>query len=70
MRNLERLSTQVVRNAEYFDATIGADAMFADAGGSADGAAGLMQVTFDNDGGTSVMDFDVQRDKGCYFLRY
>jgi len=70
MRNLERLSSQVVRNAEYFDASIGAASLYADAGASVDGAAGLMQVTFDNDGATTVMDFDVQRDKGCYFLRY
>jgi len=70
MKKLERLSNHVVRNAEYFDATIGGDAMFADAGASIDGAAGVMQVSFDNDGTTTVMDFDVQRDQGCYFLRY
>lgn len=70
MSRLERLSEQVVTDAEYFDATIGGQLMFADAGGAVDGAAGLMQVTFDNGDGTSVMDFDVQRDKGCYFLRY
>lgn len=70
MSKLERLSVQTMRDAEYFDASIGGQVMFADASGSADGAAGLMQVTFDNDAGTSVMDFDVQRDDGCYFLRY
>lgn len=70
MMKLEGLATQVVRNAEYFDATIGGQAMFADAGGASDGPAGLMQVTFDNGDGTMVLDFDVQRDQGCYFLRY
>lgn len=70
MSELERLTAQVVMDAEYFDATIGGQLMFADASGSIDGPAGLMQVTFDNGPGTSVMDFDVQRDQGCYFLRY
>ena len=70
MAKLERLSGQVVTDAEYFDATIGGQAMYADAGTAVDGAAGLMQVTFDNGDGTSVMDFDVQRDQGCYFLQY
>ena len=70
MAKLERLSGQVVTDAEYFDATIGGQAMYADAGTAVDGAAGLMQVTFDNGDGTSVMDFNVQRDQGCYFLQY
>lgn len=71
MMKLEGLATQLVSDAEYFDATIGGQIMFADAGGTTtDGPAGLMQVTFDNGTGTTVMDFDVQRDQGCYFLRY
>lgn len=70
MAQLERLSQQAVVDAEYFDATIGGNVLYADASGAVDGAAGLMQVTFDNGQGTSVMDFDVQRDEGCYFLRY
>ena len=70
MAQLERLASRVVTDAEYFDATIGGQALYADAGGGADGAAGLMQVTFDDGHGASVMDFDVQRDEGCYFLRY
>lgn len=70
MMKLEGLATQTISNAEYFDATIGGQTMFADAGGASDGPAGLMQVTFDNGDGTMVLDFDVQRDQGCYFLRY
>lgn len=70
MSKLERLSEQVVTDAEYFDASIGGEVMLADAGGSTSGSAGLMQVTLDNGNGTSVMDFDVQRNQGCYFLRY
>lgn len=70
MLQLEQLSRQVVTDAEYFDATIGGQVLYADASGAGDGAAGMMQVTFDNGRGTTVMDFDVQRDEGCYFLRY
>ena len=70
MLQLEQLSRQVVTDAEYFDATIGGQVLYADARGAGDGAAGMMQVTFDNGRGTTVMDFDVQRDEGCYFLRY
>lgn len=70
MSKLERLSEQVVTDAEYFDASIGGQVLFADAGVSTSSSAGLMQVTLDNGDGTSVMDFDVQRNQGCYFLRY
>ena len=70
MSKLERLSELVVTDAEYFDADIGGEVMLADAGGSTSGSAGLMQVTLDNGDGTSVMDFEVERNQGCYFLRY
>lgn len=70
MMKLEGLTKQAVTDAEYFDATIGGQMMFADASGTGNGPAGLMQVTFDNGDGTTVMDFDVQRNQGCYFLRY
>lgn len=70
MKKLEGLATQAVSDAEYFDANIGGQLMVVDAGGYSDGAAGLMQVTFEDARGTTVMDFDVQRDQGCYFLRY
>ena len=70
MKKLEGLATRVVSDAEYFDASIGGELALADAGGYSDGPAGLMQVTFEDARGTMVMDFDVQRDQGCYFLRY
>lgn len=70
MSNLERLSVQVVQDAEYFDATISGQLIVADAGAASHGPAGLMQVTFDNGKSTTVMDFEVLRDEGCYFLRY
>jgi len=70
MSRLERLSTQLVMDAEYFDATLGGQVMVADAGGGSDGSAGQMQVTISDGGTESVLDFDVRRDEGCYFLQY
>jgi len=70
MSRLERLSTQLVMDAEYFDATIGGQVMVADAGGGSDGSAGQMQVTISDGDTESVLDFDVRRDEGCYFLQY
>ncbi|MEO5962072.1 MAG: hypothetical protein ABIO75_08550 [Thermomonas sp.] len=71
MARLEQVAQRSVRDAEYFDARIGQGASFADAGmSSVDGAAGLLQVTFDAGNGNSIVDFDVRRVKGCYFLHY
>jgi hypothetical protein len=70
MSRLEHLSTQLVTDAEYFDASMGGQVMFADSRGGSDGAAGQMQVTVVDDGNESVLDFDVRRDEGCYFLQY
>lgn len=70
MSRLERLSTQVVMDSEYFDATFGGQMMVADAGGASDGSAGQMQVTLADGDSQSVLDFDVRRDEGCYFLKY
>ena len=70
MTHLERLSTQQVADIEYFDATIGGATMVADAGSSGGADRGLMQVTFADDKGMSVLDFEVTCDEGCYFLQY
>jgi len=70
MARLERLSTQVVVDAEYFDGSIGGQVLFADAGGGIDGSAGQMQVTVADGPRESVLDFAVRRDEGCYFLQY
>ena len=70
MSRLERLSTQVVMDAEYFDATLGGQVMLADAGRAYDGSTGQMQVTIADGSNESILDFDVRRDEGCYFLKY
>lgn len=70
LRQLERLATQPLLQAEYFDARIGSGAMqFADAspGAGGSGAAGILQVML-ADGG--FQDFDVERYRGCYFIRF
>jgi len=60
MDQLGRLATrEALVDAEFFDAELG----------TAD-EAGLMQVTFENDGATRVDAFEVSLDSGCYFLRY
>ena len=70
MTRLERLADQSITDTEYFDATIGGATVIADARPSGAAAAGLMQVSVANGNSTSVLDFEVRRDEGCYFLHY
>lgn len=75
MQQLDRLATHSLLQAEYFDAQIGsgsmqlADASSADASG-ASGAAGVLQVMFADGGSRTVQDFEVERYRGCYFIRF
>jgi predicted Fe-S protein YdhL (DUF1289 family) len=71
MSRLEQVAQRRIRDTEYFDASIGSRSLFAQAGDQPEyGAAGALQVTFDAGNGYNIVDFDVRRDKGCYFLRY
>lgn len=72
MLRLEQLASRPMVSVEYFDARIGGlGAGFADAGESAaDGAAGMLQALVNAGDGTQVVEFSVQRDQGCYFVRY
>ena len=76
MDRLASLARRQVEDTPYFDAQIGdAGMMFADAGSALGGASiggsgGVMQVVFTGDGGASVVDFDVERYKGCWFVRF
>lgn len=73
MKQLERLTSQQLLAAEYYDATIGGGGMqLADAGGDASGPAGVLQLTLSlSDAGASGMqDFEVERYRGCYFIRF
>lgn len=73
MQRLEQLERNTLVDTHYFDATIGsAFASYADSsGGQVDGAAGILQATFSDDGRVaSITDFEVQRHAGCYFVRF
>jgi len=80
-RTLDRLQHLVGRpvlDTQYYDARIG----FADASGFADAAtlladsddgdgdAGVLQLVVGEDGARSVVDFDVHRYAGCYFVSF
>lgn len=73
MLRLERLALQPLEDTQYHDAQIGPGGMqLADAGigtGSGNAATGVMQLRF---GGESrqVLDFEVARYAGCYFIKF
>lgn len=71
MQRLERLVSQPLADTRYFDARMGPGGMqMADGeGGSGHAAPGVMQLQF---GGKSrqVMDFEVTRYAGCYFVTF
>ena len=70
MQRLDRLTTQPLLEARFFDAQIGlggvqlADASNGNRGGS------VMQLTLGRDSAPQVIDFDVLRYAGCYFIRF
>ncbi len=69
MHRLERMAQQPLDDARYFDAEIGAGGMqWADAG-THYSSGGVMQLQF---GGASpqVLDLEVERYAGCYFVRF
>lgn len=70
MARLDAMPKQGLSHVQYFDATIGGGAMeFADASQSLDeasSAGGVLQLSF----GDRVVDFDVERFQGCYFVRF
>lgn len=69
---LDRLNRRPLHNVEFYDVRIGL-AAFDDADASpahrADGMAGLMQLSFGGRG-YDVVDFEVRRYAGCYFVRF
>lgn len=74
MRILDRLDAMArrpVAGIRYYDAWIGSgDAMLASTGDSAIGNGGILQVAFAGRDGGSIADFEVERYKGCYFVRF
>lgn len=70
MARLERLARESLRDLQFIDARIGVGGLqLADASNGIDGSAGLMQLTV---GGASpdMLDLQVHRYHGCYFVRF
>lgn len=73
MQRLERMTRQTLIDVDYFDATLGDNALYADAGNDAaptgNGPSGVMQLMFGGDA-VQVVDLEVTRYAGCYFVRF
>jgi hypothetical protein len=71
---LQRMAREPVADTHYFDAGIasrlGADAVEIASADSGPGPAGMLQVQLGRGTGTSVVDLDVERYAGCYFVRF
>lgn len=77
MDRLQQLTGKPVIDTHYFDARISSSPFGADAGaalvassGGIGGDAGVMQVVIGNGTTRSVVDFDVHRYAGCYFVKF
>ena len=72
---LQRMTREPVADAHYFDATIsssalGADAMELASADSGPGPAGMLQLQIGQGSGVSVVDMNVERYGGCYFVKF
>ncbi|WP_119718884.1 hypothetical protein [Cognatilysobacter tabacisoli] len=70
LARLDDLTRRPVVHAQYFNAQIGGALAMADASSSAPAAGGMLQVMFGEGSARRVVDFDVQRYAGCYFVRF
>lgn len=74
LARLEAMAAQNLTDVRYFDASISSGLSdFADASQSieqASSAGGVMQLSFGTDGMGRVVDFDVEKYQGCYFIRF
>lgn len=77
MDRLQQMTGKPVIDTHYFDARISSSPFGADAGsalvassGGIGGDAGVMQVVMGNGSTRSVVDFDVHKYAGCYFVRF
>lgn len=70
MQRLEQMAAQPLVDTRFYDATISIGG-YADAGASiGSGAGGIMQLMFGNASVARVVDLDVERYAGCYFVRF
>ena len=72
MQRLERMGRSTVVDTRYYDASITSSGIgsWADAGATLASSSGVLQVTLGGEGGAAVVDFDVERYEGCYFVRF
>lgn len=77
MDRLQQMTGKPVIDTHYFDARISSSPFGADAGtalvassGGIGGDAGVMQVVMGNASTRSVVDFDVHKYAGCYFVKF
>ena len=72
MERLERLGRSTVVDTRYYDASIASSGIgsWASAGPGSVSGSGVMQLTLGGEGGAAVVDFDVERYEGCYFVRF
>lgn len=69
MQRLERMTQRPLDDAHYFDAQIGPGGMQLAEAGAGHSSGGVMQLQF---GGAApqVLDLEVERYAGCYFVRF
>lgn len=73
MERIDRLNDTPLTDARYLDATLGpAGLQLADAStsASASASAGIMQLWFGDGGAQRIVDLDVKRYQGCYFVEF
>lgn len=72
LARLERLENRPLQDVQFFDVRIGAAALAAraPAAASANGMAGLLQLAIGRGAAYEVVDFEVRRYAGCYFVRF
>jgi hypothetical protein len=72
MQRLEQLGRSTLVDTHYYDATILSSGIgsWADAGATLGSGAGVMQLTLGGEGGAAVVDMEVERYEGCYFVHF
>ncbi len=70
MQRLDRLASLPLLNTHFFDAQIGLGGMQLADASNENGGGSVMQLTFGRDSAPQVIDFDVLRYAGCYFIRF
>jgi len=71
MDRLQRLTDRPVQRAQYFDAQIGPADMVLNDTAKDTGSAGIVQLLLADEGsGASIVDLDVRRYSGCYFVSF